>query len=109
MIIPMIAITTSISISVKPPCRSRRFSLRVTRPVLLIILGMDAPFSSDYLTDRQQRRHDRHDQSAHDNADHHDGDRPDHRRDAVELTLQLRLVEFGHPASQRCELAGLLA
>src|SRR5438105_9200780 len=106
MIRPMMVMTTRISTSVKP--RSLRLA---ERRVLVPRMGMlrrsiptPPEFSSDDLSHRQERGHDRDDQAAHHNADRDDGHGtrdPDH---PIEAALQLGLVEFRDPPGEHREL-----
>src|SRR5437773_12559631 len=116
MIRPMMAMTTSISTSVKP-CSVCRFlcgsccrrSCRLTIPSVTSFAIAMVLASSNELRNRQQRGHDRYDQPADDGADRNDGERPDDTDDAVEAALQFRFIEFGDPAREDRQLPGLFA
>src|SRR4051794_37647948 len=97
---PMMVMTTRISTSVKPASPPRRPACfrRLPRSLSGIPRVPPPADSADDLADRQQRRHHRHDQSADHNADDNDRRRSRNADDAVERTLQLRLVEFGNAA-----------
>src|SRR5260370_19910111 len=121
MMRPMMVITTSISTRVKPcslrrsrccarnkenrPLRlSLRLPWRVSDFIMNLILAL-----ADKLSDRQQRGHDRYDQSAHDRADSDDGERPDDAYDPIQAALQFLFIGFGDPARQPRQLPGFLA
>src|ERR1700676_1977530 len=116
MMRPMMVITTSISTRVKP-CSLRRSLCCArnmeTRPLLLCWRVSDFIMNlilalAHKLSDRQQRGHDRYDQSAHHRADGDDGERPDDAYDPVQAALQFRFVELGDPPRQRPQVAVFL-
>src|ERR1700741_3404430 len=115
MISAMMAITTSISTSVKPASLPRGAPRRGSAllmnspPMALSDIMMNQPFGlADQLRDRQQSCHDRHDQAPDDRADSDDGKRPDDADDAIEAALQFCFIKFGNAARERRQLPGLL-
>src|SRR5579883_3434999 len=135
MIKPMMVITTSISIRVNPCSLSRRrlvpiyarttayappgaaFAVAASSVAIHLVARdwvasafmLRSPASSDDLVHRQERCHDRDDQSADHEADGDDRERTDNADDAVKVALQLGLVKIGDPSGKHRQLSGLLA
>src|SRR5689334_1940597 len=102
MISAMMVMTTSSSTSVKP--RSSRARCRHCDRVATRRMRLP-----DDLTDREERGHHRHDQSADDDADHDDRRRPRDADDAIEAALQLCFVELSDAPGEHRKLTRLLA